>query len=194
MSLKGQRGMTLVELLVALLVMALLMSLIYSAFRTGNSVVDRVLVRADESEQYQAVVRLLRRQIEHTALLATRDNKMRRIVRFRGLSQSVSLVAPLPLYSDGDALYAIRFYYQDDGLQMAFHPVGGNKDEVEVLELLPNLQQFNIEYLNAQAQWTSHWLHQNRLPAALRITIQSQSDGVEASHFLPVTLHRAGRL
>lgn len=186
--------MTLIELLVALVTMGILLSLVYSSLQNGNILVNKVLSRADSAEQYHAAVRLLRRQIEHAALVETRDNRSRRMLRFRGLSNSLTLVAPLPLYSNNDALYEMRFYLSNNSLFLSFFADGDNEENAELIELLSGVEYLDIEYLNSDMQWLSHWLHQRQLPVAVRVNMRRDSEQAAQSLHLPLQASSGSRV
>ena len=175
-----QRGITLIEVMIALLIMALLMSVVYSGLRSGMQIVGRVSQRAQQLEDRSAATQLLRRQLEHAQRTSVRDRLGKKVVVFRGLPDRLEFVAPLPSYRLLDSLYHQTFHVDDGALLMHYRPDRSADTAGETQRLFDGLGAMQLSYFgsknNKPNRWHTHWVNEIQLPVAVRLQFLPASD------------------
>src|SRR6056297_1017842 len=81
---RPQRGVTLVELLVALVLLSFVMSAVYGALRMGLRSWEAVQLRSGENAEARVVRNLLRRQLDTLVPLSPPDNAVGQRLAFEG--------------------------------------------------------------------------------------------------------------
>jgi prepilin-type N-terminal cleavage/methylation domain-containing protein len=178
---QGNRGFTLIELIVALTVMMMVMTVAFAAFRTGLNAWERGTKAAERLERRSVVERLIRRQLP----LAMRGNI------FQGKRDRLEFVADYSLVDgSGDFRkieYAVeqgRFLYAEDPLHEF---VEGEPAErrfaaltaVTAPTVLAELKGISFEFLGADDKqmpaWVEEWDSADGVPPAVRVRLDDDN-------------------
>lgn len=117
-----QRGMTLLELLVAMTILAMVGALIMQGFGTALSTYERVQRRQSEGMPYELGYRWF------SETLSGSQAELDEPRQFRGDSQQLGGVTHRPLLGDSGqvSFFSWRLQYADSGeLQLSYHQPGG---------------------------------------------------------------------
>lgn len=179
----GERGFTLMELLVALTLLAILMTALFGGLRFGTRVWEASGDRLEHGGQTQAVRSFLRQRLEDalpvSAAAATLD---RTEVLFRGDRTGIRLASSMP-ESLGTGVFllelAIRGRNGDDrmlDLVLRWRPVDAvNADDPGERVVLEGVAGMAIGYFGAADQgaagWHDRWHDQEVLPELVRIEL-----------------------
>jgi len=186
----GQRGFTLLEVLIAITLLALLVALAYStlrasvrAMRSGEALIER-------TNRLRTVQEFLRRQLSHAMPLPferMEDTGENRLFMMDG--DTLRFVAPMPghlsrggphvqwLTLDGDAL--LFDHAQLNGYDPE-HPKANNKREPVVL--LDGIRDAGFEFRELDpetgelGEWESSWDDPQRLPLLVRLDVEFEEE------------------
>lgn len=167
-----QRGVTLVELLVALVLLSFVMSAVYGALRVGLRSWEAVQLRSGENAEARVVRNLLRRQLDTLVPLALPETALGQRLAFAGDRAGFRFVGAWshPARSGGMHLIEVgRGSGSSTGLFLrlrpsALHETDWRRAGTDVLErqLLPGREAARFAYFgrprdNAQAAWYDRW-------------------------------------
>lgn len=180
-----QRGVTLVELLVALVLLSFVMSAVYGALRMGLRSWEAVQLRSGENAEARVVRNLLRRQLDTLVPLELADTTPDQRLAFAGDRAGFSFVGAWshPARSGGLHLIEVgRGSGSSSGLFLrlrpsALHETDWRRAGTEVLErqLLQSRDVARFAYFgkprdNARAAWYDRWDDAaKRYPQLIRI-------------------------
>lgn len=193
MSGRGQRGFTLVELLIALALTGLVSLLLLSATRMAALGIDRVSAQAERLEARRALDDLLRRELS-AAIASPLLPNTPPLVGGPDTLEFLSLAE-----DSGAGLYRIRLAVENAGGSNALVLSRSSSASVagapQRTLLAPHLQSFAIAYFGAPAEseaakWHERWEGSRALPQLVRITLDL-GDGI-ARPPLVVRLWTAG--
>lgn len=177
------RGFTLVEIQIALLVLVLLFSVmsggIYLAgktWRSGEALGER-------SADLITLSGLLRRQMAAAIPLIWSDPQGHRLI-FSGTRDSITYVGHLPVHAVGGGPWLLRLYRNTrQELRLDYRPLDnavfpladGHTAWASVL-LLQRVGKLSLTYwqggTGTQGRWREHWDDTERMPAAIRLSLQ----------------------
>ncbi|MGH1481825.1 MAG: PulJ/GspJ family protein [Geminicoccales bacterium] len=180
----GERGFTLMELLVATTLLGILMVALFGGLRLGTrvwEVSDRTLAA---SEEKQAIRNFLRSRFEQALPIAS-GNQTEPLFKGTGTSLSFASVMPISLGAD---LFLMELVLKprprSDGIRdlvLRWRPIGttneiGADDVVERIMIEDvaglTLQYFGAEQRTSPAAWTTNWHDQESLPSLIKVELQ----------------------
>ena len=190
----GQKGFTLVEMIIAITILGLTMALAYAALHVVNRTMSTVSVVQSDVEALRTTYHVLR---HHLARSTTPDDK----TTFRGQENSLTFFAPVPMRAlGGGSLY--RFYLHQkinqqsqNQLLLTYSSVdlqGEGKATTQVLAVLNGTLKFTYmaDFSEiSEGSWRNSWGSGN-LPHLVRLQLISDSN-----EFWPeqvIQLHHAG--
>ncbi len=181
-----ERGLTLIEVLVAMTLLALVMTTVVASMRTlGNTgaALQTVTLRVD---QLRSVSGFLRDAIGNAQPLqlppyaGTEDLDINpNSVMFSGDSSRLAWAAPLVAGVDFGGTHALYLEHSDDNLILRWHPYSADPGEDELPQmsqkvLLRQVRDFEVSYLPEFGEdWQDDWPPDVRLPAAVRLNIRN---------------------
>lgn len=181
-----QRGLTLIEMVMAMTLLALLMSMVYGGLRVAMRANDAARERSELVNEVRVAQRLLRRQLR--AALPVRgnapgaDGELARV--FDGSSQRMRFVGPMPGYLGGGVhVQEIWLEGEPGDERMMFrhrlaHPdsTPGDGDEGrEPVLLIDGLADARFSYLDLdlreanERRWRDEWEPAARFPSLVRV-------------------------
>lgn len=181
----GQRGFTLVEMLVALSVASLLVGLVYGAIRVGQRSVSAMASQVEQSEVMRIGWQFLHDALTRAQPVSNREDDEDR-TSFSGSTKVLTFVADTPAYvglgglmritlgidetSDNDQLVLTRQRYDTSTEPVVDQPV-------ERAVLVEHLKRLEISYFgqaedDETADWHEEWHGLATLPNLVRIDIE----------------------
>jgi general secretion pathway protein J len=155
---KQQRGVTLVEVVVATLILSLIMLATVTAMRTFGRTYDTLLQRTDQTAEMREVSRFLR--------LALRD-ALGEPATFSGDATVVSWATPLDRVGSAGGIQYLKLSHSGDGLMLSFAPfdpaqVGAEEPGwglvVDDFVLVDELERFAVAYRETPfTDWIDRW-------------------------------------
>lgn len=180
----GDRGFTLLELLIAVSLLGLLFAALTGGLRFGTKAWQTSAERLSQSDELQLVYRTLRRQIS-TSLDAPGDLVSdRQQGSFEGRRDRLSFVGGAPAQAMAPGLFHLEFYLVPDevGQALALHwerlgTTATRTDNDNVEPLLRGLRSIEFSYFGKTrredtARWLNEWRDNPGLPALVRITVE----------------------
>jgi general secretion pathway protein J len=191
MSGRGERGFTLLEMLIAMTLLGLLMLGLFGGLRLGARVWEATDARSADRARVEAVQRFIRTYLGQARPLAAADRTGGDLVAFVGRSGGLDFTATLPahLSAGGFEHVALSLAEGDrDGRRLVLehgklrrHEDGRAElfelDEPETAVLLDNVAAAEFSYYGVRgrggdAEWTDRWDDEDRLPLLVRIRIE----------------------
>lgn len=177
MSQPRQRGLTLIELLIAITLLGITLTLAYAALRTGLRSDERVAQLVAEQEDQRAVEGFLRRHLRGIRALrgAENDNGDRPLL-FRASAQGLDYVAPVPAQQPQLAgLQAFSLWVEEEELRLRLSPLADYaSDGGRHRLLLEDLEEARFSYYGKPGRqrefgWHDHWRDDEEMPRLLRL-------------------------
>ncbi len=163
--MKRQRGLTLLELLVAMAVFAVIGATAYSGLDTVLATRAALAERSEQLRRLQLGMEWLRRDLEQLVARPVRDSfggvQPALVGDTRGpvlLSLTRSGYAN-PLATQRSGLQRLRYRWDGDRLLRSTSPVldGADLDQAPAAELLMGVTAVRIRFLDSQNRWESRW-------------------------------------
>jgi general secretion pathway protein J len=192
----GNRGFTLLELMIALTIVAVMVVIIFGALRIGIRAWEKGEKDVDSRQRQRIVLDLIKRQLASTSVSEVwgRDQQL---VSFKGDSKSIDFVSCIPM-TPGNRFglvyvkYAVRREKEGNKEHLTFYEKNvelvdkkistGNPDEGDFSELIPGMKSIVFEYLKARSGeaasiWQKSWdpTVDKGVPRAVRVTL-TESD------------------
>ena len=162
MSVKFEKGMSLLEMLVVFVIVSLVSSVLVQGFGFGLSLYDRIQTRDDRISREMLVGHWFR--YTTNALIAGKQVE----TSFSGSPFELQAFSYNSLLSRQGAPQEIRWKVQDALLYY--------EEDGEAFELLPLNNESEFEYLNSMGEWVSHWeptISDLDIPKAVRLRHQN---------------------
>jgi prepilin-type N-terminal cleavage/methylation domain-containing protein len=112
---RGNRGFTLVELLIALLLTGLVAMLVFGAFRIATDSWERVIGQQERAHESYLVQSFVRRLLEQAQSLRVRDTETRLSVAMHGDAQQLTFVTEMPTPQGLAQAYWCQLRVKDSG-------------------------------------------------------------------------------
>lgn len=175
----AQKGMTLIEVVVATVIFSMIMLGVTTALNSFARTYDRLQVMSGETNRVREVDRFLRQA------LADASPESGHFVAENG---AVEWVAPLDRVGSAGGLQHLKLYWSDGELVLAFAPFDSNNngevvdpswgEYVPAFTLLNNVEDFSISFRSApEDDWSNSLGDQSEtppLPLAVRLEFQVQ--------------------
>jgi len=189
-STAGERGFTLVEMLLAMTLMSMLMVLAYGGLRASTRATDRGQAILEESGRIRMAHQFVRKQLNQMVPLAfeTSEDQVDRTV-FEGSSNRIRFVAPMPGYLGfgGPQVQELSFQNSDDGLALVIsHALLQGFEEEKLYErdpifLLDGIDQAEFQFLSLDEDgeflsWSNQWDVPQEMPLAVSLSIEFNED------------------
>ncbi len=177
---KQDDGFSLLEVLTALLVLSLIGTLM-SSFIVQLKHVDRLSQQISGRQESVTTLRYIGRMISESVYTPF-EYSVGGIPRvFSGSDNAVRFVGPVRINSHHHGLRNISVRYDETKktLQLAINTVLNGKEiseEVALKPLLVGKGDVRFSYLDEQKKWHSQWTNEGRLPVAVRIDLQTDSN------------------
>lgn len=118
-----QRGLTLLEMMIALLLLSMLLMLLFGGLRLASSSWDRGSAFTDQVSQMQLVENFMRREISQAAAYRLQQDPQDPkavLLGYQGSAKRLRFVAPMPQAAAKGGLYVLTFgLSQQEGGQQA---------------------------------------------------------------------------
>lgn len=174
---RGERGFTLVEMLVGLLLLGMLGTIVLSAAQVGLRGWTRAERQVDSVSEMEAAQTLLRRAIRHAyPVFASPDARDARIL-FEGGPSSLGFVGPLPGTPPDTAWAPMRLHLAGRSLMLDWRAELARADTpVRSDRLLGDVARLEIAYLGPPPQggpavWQGQWSGRTEMPALVRVRV-----------------------
>jgi len=190
MTMRSERGFTLLEVLMAVMLLAVLLGGAYGGLRASANAMRAGEAAIDRTDRLRTAQEFLRRQFSQVVPLAfAHDDKQGLNVVFEGDAQFMRFVAPMPGYLSrgGPYVQTLELVRGKDGLQLQFTDMMLNgydeqkpgKDDVEPVVLLDHIASGRFFYrgLDDQGQladWSGDWSSTEITPLMLRVELAMQ--------------------
>ncbi len=185
---RGERGFTLIEVLVGLTLLGALVAVLTGALRLGLQGRETVDARAEWLDEVRVSQTFVRQYIEAARPFSwVRDRRTE--VAFEGLRESVSFVAAMPGWQTPGGLYLVRIAREGDKLMLTRRITSGETDgfdfsaEAERTILATGIARLEFSYyggatpLDGTPRWHDQWQGQAATPRLVRLDI-TYRDGV----------------
>ncbi len=199
---RRERGMTLLEILVALTILAVIVVVLVSSLRVGIRAWEAGERRAAIQQELRAVMELLTEALSTATPYRGRlGGGLDRVVLFEGAPDEVHFVTtapPLVLDAPAAPFHAVTLrrtgeaeLWLAERLIPADEPFGDSPRTV----LARAVTTFKLEYRDSQGVWTDQWDPRNAggLPSAVKIelTVEDRTRGKKTTTFVvPIPLGR----
>lgn len=183
---RSQRGMTLIELVVALGLLALLVGILASALGITVRSTAAMDARAEQSETLRIAQETLRRYLAQARPVRWRVGQ-REQVGFTGEAEQVGFVAVLPPWPGEGGTHLVRLALRESpsgkALVLTRQPTAGEQqgfafaadaDETVLVDGILALRwsYFGLDPGVRRQQWRSEWRAQPTLPKLVRLDLQ----------------------
>lgn len=165
-----QRGVSLVESLVALALLALLALLMLQGMASGSLLGGSVMRRTASAETIEGAQSLLRQRIART-WPATRYDQGPPQADFGGDDRSLAFWAPPPEAEGPGLMRRYRLAVEGGDLVLSSHPDLGRQEAMPQV-LLRGVRRLSIAYLGEGGDWRRDWAGQGHPPRLVRIAVE----------------------
>lgn len=196
-TLNGQRGFTLLELLISLTIVAVIVVIVFSALRIGIRAWEKGEKDLDIRQRQRIVLDLIKRQLASTSVSEVWGVDQQ-LVSVKGDNKSVEFVSHIPL-TPGNRFgivyvrYAVKLAKGDDREHLLFYErnvalpdkktSAGKPDEGDFSELISGMKSIVFEYLKERpgeeaSLWQKSWdpAVDKGVPRAVRITLEEDDE------------------
>ena len=179
---RGERGFTLIEVLVGLTLLGALVAVLTGALRLGLQGRETVDGRAEWLDEVRVSQTFVRQYIEAARPFSwVRDRRTE--VAFEGLRESVSFVAAMPGWQNPGGLYLVRIAREGDRLMMTRRITSGETDgfdfaqDAERTILATGIARLDFSYFGGAKpfdetpRWHDQWQGQAATPRLVRLDL-----------------------
>ena len=190
----AQRGLTLLEMMIALLLLSMLLMLLFGGLRLASSSWDRGSAFTDHVSQMQLVEGFMRREIAQAAPYRLKQDSQEPnalLLGYEGGAKRLRFVARMPAAAARGGLYELTFGLSDDNGKQALtlwrKPIGmahsgeSQQEDVEATNapviLARNVAHMEFSYFGVPggsqrpASWMPDWPDNNNAPQLIRMKI-----------------------
>ncbi len=189
MNERGERGFTLLEMLIAMTLLGLLMLGLFGGLRLGARVWEASDARSADRARIEAVQRFIRTYLGQARPLAAADRTGDDLVAFIGRPGGLDFTATLPTHLSAGGFEHVALSLaerdRDQGLVLEHGPLRRREDgraeliqleEPETAVLLDNVAAVEFSYYGAHdrdedGEWSDRWDDEDRLPLLVRIRV-----------------------
>ena len=190
MSATGERGFTLLEMLIAMTLLGLLMLGLFGGLRLGARVWEAGDARSADRARIEAVQRFVRGYLGRARPLVVADRGGDDVIAFIGRDDGLEFTAALPAHLSAGGFDHVSLALADldggGGLVLRHGPLQRRDDgraelvgldEAETAVLLDDVAAVGFSYYGVRqggkdAEWTDRWDDGARLPLLVRIRIR----------------------
>ncbi len=185
MARRGERGFTLIEVLVALTLLGALVAVLAGALRLGLLGRETVDARAEWLDEVRLTQTFVRQYIE-AARPFSRVRGRRTEVVFHGEREAVSFVAAMPGWKNPGGLYLVRIAREGDRLMLTRRITSGETDgfdfsaDAERTILATGIARLEFSYfggippLDETPRWHDQWRGQAATPRLVRLDLTNR--------------------
>lgn len=181
---RGNRGFTLLELLVGMAVFALLAGIVLGGIRLGVKSWDAAAARSEAVDEMRVVHTLLRRQLSSALPLATSRAGGWNLVS-EGDAESLRFVSELPGYVSGGGIHLVTLELtggvDGDDLVLRWRPLHALElsDSQDEAVLASNVSKLRLQYFgartrNALPEWRESWRDLRTMPLLISVGVEQQ--------------------
>ena len=188
MTRRGERGFTLIEVLVGLTLLGALVAVLTGALRLGLLGRETVDARAEWLDEVRVTQTFVRHYIEAARPFSwIRDRRTE--VAFDGEPEAVSFVAAMPGWQNPGGLYLVRIAREGDKLVMTRRITSGGTDgfdfaqDAERTILVTGIARLGFSYFGAAPpldetpRWHDQWRGQAATPRLVRLDLTHRDGG-----------------
>lgn len=194
---RGQRGFTLVELLMAITLLAMILTLAYQGLRVGTQAVSRGEELVDRTNRMRIVHQFLRNQLSRVLPLALgsnedADGEAPAVIMFEGEDDRMRFVAPMPGYLSrgGPHEQVLALRRGSNGMELVFaHRLLGSFEDGDALDdrdnppivLIDGIESGRFNYLTIDEEgeptdWSPDWEDPSVTPLMVQVDLTMNSD------------------
>ena len=185
---RGQRGFTLIEVVIALVLISLLLLLLTAAMRSMGQTETAIEERIEQTDDYRAAVNFLRDVLGEVSarplVVSTEANAPS--VFFVGQAQELAWIGVLPARYGVGGRHYMHLGLEDGALVLRFAPWNGaatftDWNAAEARVLVPDVGALKLSYQDARdGQWLDAWPPEKvprrfAVPAAVQIELESSA-------------------
>ncbi len=189
MSATGERGFTLLEMLIAMTLLGLLMLALFGGLRLGARVWEAGDARSADRARTEAVQRFIRGTLGRARPLAAADRGGDDVIAFIGRDDGLEFTVALPAHLSAGGFDHVSLALADldgaRGLVLRYGPLQRRDDgraelaglgEAEAAVLLDDVTTVAFSYYGVpeggeDGEWTDRWDDEARLPLLVRIRV-----------------------
>jgi len=193
----GQRGFTLLELLISLTIVSVIVVIMFGALRIGIRAWEKGERDLDMRQRQRIVLDLIKRQLASTSVGEVWGGDQQ-LVSLKGDTKSVEFVSHIPLTPGNQfgmvyVKYVVKQKKGDEGERLAFRErnvaspdaktSAGNPEEGDFSELLTGMKSIVFEYLKVRpgeeaSRWQKSWdpAIDKGVPRAIRVTLEEDDE------------------
>lgn len=184
--LGDDRGLTLLEILLAVAILAVIVLVLVASLRVGARAWEAGERRAAAQQEERAVIELLTEALASAAPYRGRlGDGLDRVVLFQGDREGLGFVttaSPLVLDAPAAPYHAVTLRLTADGeLRLTERLVPAEKPfgEEPYVVLSRSVKELALEYRDEDAAWQSRWdpRDKKRIPTAVRVQLSFRSPG-----------------
>ena len=185
----GQRGFTLVEVLLAMVLVSMILVMAYSGLSTGTRAVDRGEAVVDRTNHLRIVHQFVRQQLSDVMPLQLPiDGEIEEteVVFFEGDDRWIHFAGPMPGHLSSGGAYEQQLYFDRGrgGLELMFsHAILKHDEdwpegeEIEPIVLLGGIRRGRFAYLGLDDEgfpddWVDEWEDPQVMPLMIRVEIE----------------------
>lgn len=196
--MKGTRGFTLVELVIAMTLMALIGVGLSGVLVIGARSASSAERKTEQARRYRMATELIVRQLRSTAALRLPEDESEEqgegedVAYFVGESERLSFITASPQTPENSGLAVVDLWVEDGQLMMSESPyfllasqgrIGAEFEDLTfAATLLYDVESVSFEYQRSDLErdtWANTWdaSEEDALPAAVRIEVKPSVDG-----------------
>jgi len=187
---RRERGLTLVELLIAITVLGMMMTILLQALQLASHAWNDRALTDDGITETTVVREWIRRELEQARPISITSENDERLLAFAGDSEAVTFVASLPAHLGGGGLHWIVFRTVDaeDGRRLVmetepFHADAPGASPRESRVLVDLIESARFEYFGSASAddppaWHDAWVEMDYLPSLVKLTFKESGESV----------------
>ena len=194
--IRGERGFTLIEVLLAITLLAMLMLGAYAGIRTATRAAHSGQAQIDRTNKLRVTQEFLRRGLSQTLAIAYEKDTAGKLTVFEGKPDKITFVAPMPGYLGKGGPYVQQIELERDRgtrkltfrhmLLNGYTKEGHDKiDSVEPVTLLENIDDATFEFRGLDetgktGDWDDEWTRNGVAPQLIRLKLRFTREYAQA--------------